>query len=58
MIGGSRYVLRSGMVVSVEPPVFLGAERLGARIIDNVLVTPGGGEVLSRFSRDLIVVHA
>ena len=56
MIGASRYMLRTGMVVSVEPPVFLGEEHLGARIIDNVLVTPDGAEVLSRFSRDLIVV--
>ena len=44
------------MVVTVEPPVFLGDERLGARIIDNVLVTPGQAEILSRYSRDLIVV--
>ncbi len=56
MIGGSDYVLRAGMVLSVEPPVFLGDERLGARIIDNVLVTRDGCELLSRTSRDLIVV--
>ncbi|MCP4560675.1 MAG: aminopeptidase P family protein [Bosea sp.] len=56
MIGGSRYTLRAGMVVSVEPPVFLHEEGLGARIIDNVLVTQGGCELLSRSSRDLIVV--
>ena len=56
MIGASRYTLRTGMVVSVEPPVFIGAERLGARVIDNVLVTPDGAELLSQFSRDLIVV--
>lgn len=56
MIGGSTYTLRAGMVVSVEPPAFLGDERFGARIIDNVLVTDGGAELLSRFSRDLIVV--
>lgn len=55
MIGGSDYVLRAGMVLSVEPPVFLGEERLGARIIDNVLVTRDGCELLSRTSRDLIV---
>ncbi|KUL94825.1 Xaa-Pro aminopeptidase [Bosea sp. WAO] len=55
MIGGSDYVLRAGMVLSVEPPVFLGDERLGARIIDNVLVTRDGCELLSRTSRDLIV---
>jgi Xaa-Pro dipeptidase len=56
MIGGSPYTLRAGMVLSVEPPVFLGDEALGARIIDNVLVTTSGAELLSRYSRDLIVV--
>ena len=55
MIGGSTYVLRAGMVVSVEPPVFIGREKIGARIIDNVLVTHHGTELLSRFSRDVIV---
>ena len=55
LFGGSTYTLQAGMVVTVEPPVFLGDERLGARIIDNVLVTNAGCEVLSRFSRDLIV---
>lgn len=56
MIGASRYRLRAGMVVSVEPPVFLHEEGLGARLIDNVLVTQGGCELLSRSSRDLIIV--
>jgi Xaa-Pro dipeptidase len=56
LFGGSRYTLQAGMVVTVEPPVFLGEERLGARIIDNVLVTEDGAELLSRFRRDLIVI--
>ncbi len=56
MIGGSRYVLETGMVVSVEPPVFIGDEHIGARIIDNVLITADGAELLSGFSRDLIIV--
>ncbi len=56
LFDGSTYTLQAGMVVTVEPPVFLGDERLGARIIDNVLVTQDGCELLSRFSRDLIVV--
>ncbi|MEO7939508.1 MAG: Xaa-Pro peptidase family protein [Burkholderiaceae bacterium] len=55
MLADSRYLLREGMVLSVEPPVFIGAEGLGARVIDNVLVTRTGTELLSRFSRDLIV---
>lgn len=56
MFEGSQYTLQAGMVVTVEPPVFLGDEKLGARIIDNVLVNKEGAELLSRFSRDLIVV--
>lgn len=55
MLADSRYLLREGMVLSVEPPVFIGAEGLGARVIDNVLVTRTGTELLSRFSRDLII---
>jgi Xaa-Pro dipeptidase len=41
------------MVITIEPPVVLGDERLGARIIDNVLVTATGAEMLGRTSRDL-----
>jgi len=44
------------MVVTVEPPVFLGDECLGARIIDNLLITDDGAHMLSRFSRDLISI--
>jgi Xaa-Pro dipeptidase len=57
LFGGSDYTLRSGMVVTIEPPVFLGEERIGARIIDNVLVTEEGAELLSTFSRNLIVIE-
>ena len=56
LIGDSTYTLRAGMVISVEPPVFIGAERLGARLVDNVLITQDGAELLSKYSRDLIVV--
>lgn len=44
------------MVISIEPPVFIHEERLGVRIIDNVLVTKKGAEIQSRASRDLIVI--
>lgn len=57
LFGGSTYTLQAGMVLTVEPPVFIGEERLGARIIDNVLVTDDGIELLSRFRRDLIVIE-
>lgn len=55
MLEGCNEILREGMIVTVEPPVFLGDEKLGARVIDNVLVTREGVEVLSRFPRDLIL---
>jgi Xaa-Pro dipeptidase len=56
LFADSGYTLEAGMVVSIEPPVFLHEERLGVRIIDDVLVTETGAEVLSRTSRDLVVV--
>ena len=56
MLSASTYTLRAGMVITVEPPVFLGEEYLGARIIDNVLVKNDTAEILSGFSRDLMVV--
>jgi len=56
MFGGSTDILRAGMVVSVEPPVFIAEERLGARIIDNVLVTETGAELLSDYPLDLIEI--
>jgi Xaa-Pro dipeptidase len=56
MFGGSADVLAAGMVVSVEPAVFIQAERVGVRLIDNVLVTETGVELLSRSPRELIIV--
>lgn len=56
MFGGNPYNLEAGMVLSIEPPIFIPAENLGLRNIDNVLVTETGAELLSRYPRDLIVV--
>ena len=56
LFGGSTYTLQAGMVVTVEPPIFLGEERLGVRIIDNIFVTETGAELLSKSPRDLIVI--
>jgi Xaa-Pro aminopeptidase len=39
--------LQPGMVLTVEPGIYLPAEGLGIRIEDDVLVTPTGSEILS-----------
>jgi Xaa-Pro dipeptidase len=57
MFGGNKYVLRAGMVVSVEPNLFIRDERMGVRIIDNVLITERGAELLSVRPRELIVIE-
>lgn len=57
LIGDNPRILRKGMIVTVEPPVFIGPEGLGARIIDCVLVQTTGAELLSRSSRDLVIVE-
>jgi Xaa-Pro dipeptidase len=56
LLADSTQTLRTGMVITVEPPVFIGSEGLGARIIDNVIVTDTGAELLSRTTRDLVVI--
>lgn len=55
LFGGCTTPLAAGMVVTIEPPVFLGGERLGARIIDNVIITDDGCKLLSRCPRSLHV---
>jgi len=55
LFDASPHVLEAGMVVTVEPPVFIAAAGLGARLIDNVVVTETGAELLARDARGLIV---
>jgi len=56
MFGGSADVLVENMIVSVEPNIFIAEEGVGVRIIDNVLITASGVELLSTTPRDLIVI--
>lgn len=55
MFGDSEYVLEAGMMLSVEPPVYIHQERLGVRLIDDVLITEQGPLILTTFDRGLIV---
>ena len=48
--------LREGMGMTIEPPIFLQSERLGVRLLDNLLVTADGAELLSDYPRDLLVI--
>jgi Xaa-Pro aminopeptidase len=45
LFSGSALV--PGMVITVEPGIYLPAENLGIRIEDDVLITAGGGVILS-----------
>ena len=55
MFGDSEHVLEAGMMLSVEPPIYIPEERMGVRLIDDVLVTESGPELLTTFDRNLIV---
>jgi len=44
---GFRDELAPGMVVTIEPGIYIAAEELGVRIEDDYLITPSGAELLS-----------
>ena len=48
--------LKPGMVLTVEPPILLGDEHLGARVIDNILINEDSPEILSAVPRNIWTV--
>jgi Xaa-Pro aminopeptidase len=46
--GDTSTVLRPGMVLTIEPGIYLPDKELGVRIEDDILVTETGAEILSR----------
>lgn len=53
---GAEFPLRAGMVITVEPGIYL-PDWGGIRIEDDVLVTPNGCEILTRIPRALETVR-
>jgi Xaa-Pro dipeptidase len=51
LVPGGKERLQPGMIVTIEPGIYVPEYRGGARIEDNVLVTANGHEVLSKDSR-------
>ncbi len=46
-VGSYTRRLEPGMVLTIEPGIYIPAESLGIRIEDDMLVTETGGEILS-----------
>lgn len=47
-VGNREALLAPGMVITVEPGIYVGEEKIGIRIEDDVLVTSEGHDVLSK----------
>ena len=54
--GSSNRTFEPGMVIAVEPPIFSYDDKIGVRLIDNVIITDDGVEVLSKTSRELHII--
>ena len=53
-----RRALEPGMVITVEPGIYLDKEQLGVRIEDDVVVTETGYRMLSDFPREIAEIEA
>ena len=45
--GDLSWPLEAGMVITIEPGVYIPEENIGIRIEDTILVTPSGAKLLS-----------
>lgn len=56
--GDTRRPLEPGMVITVEPGIYLDQEQLGVRIEDDVVVTETGYRMLSDFPKEITDIEA
>jgi Xaa-Pro aminopeptidase len=56
--GDTRRPLEPGMVITVEPGIYLDQEQLGVRIEDDIVVTETGYRMLSDFPREIADIEA
>jgi Xaa-Pro aminopeptidase len=57
-VGDTRRALEPGMVITVEPGIYLDKEQLGVRIEDDVVVTENGYRMMSDFPREISEIEA
>lgn len=55
IVQGNKRLLEPGMVFTIEPGLYIPGE-FGVRIEDNIVVTPDGGESLTSFPRELMIL--
>ena len=52
-VGDTRRPLEAGMVITVEPGIYIPEEALGVRIEDDFVVTANGARYLSPFPKEI-----
>ncbi len=57
-VGDTERRLEPGMVITVEPGIYLDKEEIGVRIEDDVVVTQTGYRLLSTFPREITEIEA